>query len=159
MGRFFFVHLFPVQRLVRDGVDIPLAELFVDVTEMCEVGNATGEERARSASEAFLYRRLQSLDATRGRFELNAKLPISFAGQGTMEVDFLHRGGKLVMELDGPHHFQDADAYRLDRMKDARLQEHGYRVLRFLSQDLGSHLNHVFDEILRTMASVVRDHG
>ncbi len=148
-----------VQRLVRDGVDIPLAELFVDVTEMCEVGNATGEERARSASEAFLYRRLQSLDATRDRFELNVKLPISFAGQGTMEVDFLHRGGKLVMELDGPHHFQDADAYRHDRMKDARLQEHGHRVLRFLSQDLGSHLNHVLDEILRTMASVVRDHG
>jgi very-short-patch-repair endonuclease len=145
-----------VQRLVRDGVDIPLAELFVEVTEMCELGNAKGEDRARSASEAFLYRRLQSLDATRDQFELNVRLPISFSGQGTTEVDFLHQRGKLVVELDGPHHFQDAEAYRLDRMKDARLQERGYRVLRFLSQDLGTHLNLVLDEILRAMTSVDR---
>lgn len=145
-----------VQRLVRDGVDIPLAELFVDVTEMCEVGNAIGEERARSAGEAFLYRRLQSLDATRDLFELNVKLPILFAGQGAMEVDFLYRAKNLVLELDGPHHFRDADAYRLDRMKDARLQERGYRVLRFLSRDLATHLNHVLDEIHRALASIER---
>ena len=143
-----------VQRLVRDGVDIPLAELFVDVTEMCEPGGATGEDRARSAGEAFLYRRLQSLAPTRDRFELNVKLPIPFAGQGSMEVDFLCRDGKLALELDGPHHFQNPDAYRIDRMKDARLQERGYRVLRFLSQDLGANLNHVLDEILRAVVSV-----
>jgi len=138
-----------VQRLVRDGVDIPLAELFVDVTEQIDVGNAQGEDRARSASEAFLYRRLQSLDTTRDRFELNVKLPIAFAGRGSMEVDFLCRERKLVVELDGPHHFQEPESYRRDRMKDARLQERGYHVLRFLSQDLGGHLNHVLDEILR----------
>jgi very-short-patch-repair endonuclease len=143
-----------VQRLVRDGVDIPLAELFVDVTEQVEVGSAQGEDRARSASEAFLYRRLQSLEPTRDRFELNVTLPIAFAGQSSMEVDFLCRKGRLVLELDGPHHFKDAEAYRLDRMKDARLQERGYRVLRFLSGDLGEKLNHVLDEILRAVASV-----
>jgi very-short-patch-repair endonuclease len=138
-----------VRRLVQDGVDVLLAELFVDVTEIADLGEAVGEDRARSASEAFLYRRLESIDATKGRFRLNTRLPIPFAGQGAMEVDFLDAESKLVIELDGPHHFQNHDAYRRDRMKDARLQERGYRVLRFLAEDLGSHLDHILDEILR----------
>jgi len=36
----------------------------------------------------------------------------------------------------------------------AHRQEHGYRVLRFLCQDLGANLNHVLDEILRAIASM-----
>lgn len=145
-----------VQRLIRDGVDVPLAELFAEVTEFCELGDLKGEDRARSASEAFLYRRLQSMDKTRDRFKLNAELLIPFAGFGRMEVDFLDEKHKLVLELDGPHHFQDKDAYRRDRLKDARLQERGYRVLRFLSEDLGTHLNHVLDEVLRALAKEIR---
>ena len=66
-----------------------------------------------------------------------------------MEVDFLDAENRLVIELDGPGHFRDRDAYRRDRMKDARLQERGYRVLRFLAEDLGGNLNHVLDEVLR----------
>ncbi len=46
-----------VRRLVRDGVDSPLANLFVNVAIMPSP-NAEGANRARSASEAFLYRRL-----------------------------------------------------------------------------------------------------
>ena len=42
--------------------------------------NAEGEAPARSASEAFLYSRLQTLPATTDRFRLNAELPISFDG-------------------------------------------------------------------------------
>ena len=49
---------------------------------------AEGIARARSASEAFLYRRLQTLPATANRFYLNATLPIPFDTQGRMEVDF-----------------------------------------------------------------------
>src|ERR1051325_11289782 len=49
-----------VRRLVRDGVDTPLANLFV-----CAIKPSsplqTGVARARSASEAFLYRRLETL--------------------------------------------------------------------------------------------------
>ena len=43
---------------------------------------AEGAERARSASEAFLYRRLQTLRETCGRFQMNADLPIAFDGWG-----------------------------------------------------------------------------
>ena len=49
-----------VRRLIRDGVDVPLANLFVHAARP-PVANAEGESRARSASEAFLFRRLQTL--------------------------------------------------------------------------------------------------
>jgi very-short-patch-repair endonuclease len=112
--------------------------------------------RARSASEAFLFRRLQSLEATQEQFRLNQQLPIPFDGWGNMEVDFLHVHHRLVIELDGGQHFASADAYRRDRRKDALLQENGYFVLRFLVQDVGEKLNEVLDAILRTISHVSR---
>lgn len=141
-----------VQRLVRDGVDVPLAELFVEVTEMASVGEQEGEDRARSASEAFLLRRLESLPEIKGRFTLNARLPITFRSRGNMEVDFLDSASRIVIELDGSRHFDNLDAYRRDREKDYLLQEHGYFVLRFLAEDLGPHLNDILDTILRALA-------
>src|SRR2546426_4123138 len=46
-----------VRRLVRDGVDTPLANLFVTAARPIPP-EVEGANRARSASEAFLYRRL-----------------------------------------------------------------------------------------------------
>ena len=60
-----------VRRLIRDGVDFPLANLLVHVARI-PVTNAEVEARARSAGEAFLYRRLQTLPPTTDRFRLNA---------------------------------------------------------------------------------------
>ena len=77
-----------VRRLVRDGVDTPLARLFTHVTRPL-VDDATGANRARSATEAFLYRRLQTLPETKGRFSLNARLPIPFDSKASLEVDLL----------------------------------------------------------------------
>ena len=140
-----------VRRLLRDGVDEPLADLFTQVAGEIPSG-AQGEERARSASEAFLFRRLQSLPETRGRFRVNERLPIPFSEDGRMEVDFLDPASKLVLELDGSQHLTDREAYRRDRRKDALLQEHGYLVLRFLAEDLGTRLDAVLDEVLRALA-------
>jgi len=139
-----------VRRLVRDGVDVPLANLFVHVARAPDV-NAEGEARARSASEAFLFRRLQTLPETRDRFRLNVDLPISFGGRGHMEVDFLCEETKIVIELDGAQHLADAEAYRNDRRKDALLQQHGYFALRFLAEDLGKHLDDILDTVLATL--------
>ena len=113
--------------------------------------NTEGEARARSASEAFLFRRLQTLPATSGRFRLNVELPISFDGRGKMEVDLLCVEAGVVIELDGAQHFADADAYRRDRRKDALLQQHGYFVLRFLTEDTGKRLDQVLDAILAAL--------
>jgi superfamily II DNA or RNA helicase/very-short-patch-repair endonuclease len=140
-----------VRRLVRDGVDASLANLFVDVA-VTPAPNAEGANRARSASEAFLYRRLETLAATNGKFRLNAELPIPFDGWGRMEVDLLCAPSRIAIELDGGQHLGDADAYRRDRRKDALLQENGYLILRFLAEDVGKHLDRVLDAILRALS-------
>ena len=140
-----------VRRLVRDGVDSPLAKLFVHAA-VIPPSNADSPDRARSATEAFLYRRLETLAETAGRFRLNAELPIPFDGWGRMEVDLLCEPAHIAIELDGRQHLGDAEAYRRDRRKDALLQENGYLVLRFLSEDVGKYLDQVLDAILRALA-------
>jgi len=150
-----------VQRLIRDGVDVPLAQLFLHATER-PAPDATGVDRARSASEAFLFRRLEGLPETKDRFELNARLPIPFGDYSRMEVDFLDKDLNLVLELDGPQHLADPEAYRRDRRKDALLQEKGFFVLRFLAQDIALHLDEILDRIIRTishLSSHFKSHG
>jgi very-short-patch-repair endonuclease len=136
-----------VRRLIRDGVETPLANLFVHATRSPDSA-AEGADRARSASEAFLYRRLETLPETAGRFRLNTELPIPFDPSGRMEVDLFCPDSRLVIELDGPQHLADAEAYRRDRRRDALLQKNEYFVLRFLAQDAGRNLDHVLDTIL-----------
>jgi very-short-patch-repair endonuclease len=135
-----------VRRLVRDGVDAPLANLFVHAARGVSP-NAAGANRARSATEAFLFRRLETLTDTRGRFRLNAELLIPFDGQGRMEVDLLCEDIRVAIELDGPQHLESAEAYRRDRRKDLLLQQNGYFILRFLAEDVGKHLDTVLDSI------------
>jgi superfamily II DNA or RNA helicase len=144
-----------VRRLLRDGVDRPLARLFVHATN-APLAGAEGAARARSASEAFFYHRLESLPDLAGLFQLNALLPIPFDDRSQMEVDFLAAEARLVIEIDGGQHLADADAWRRDRRKDAALQAHGYFVLRFLAADLGMHLDTVLDTVLRTLAHLRR---
>lgn len=140
-----------VRRLVRDGVDAPLAKLFVHVARVVPP-DADGADRARSATEAFLFRRLETLAETRGRFRVNATLPIPFDGMGNLEVDLLCADARVAVELDGAQHLADPAAYRRDRRKDYLLQESGYLVLRFLAEDIGKELDSVLDSILRSIS-------
>jgi superfamily II DNA or RNA helicase/very-short-patch-repair endonuclease len=140
-----------VRRLIRDGVDTPLATLFVHTAQAVRE-DAEGVARARSASEAFLYRRLDTLAETKGRFRLNVALPIPFDGFGTLEVDLLCADARVAIELDGGQHLADPIVYRRDRRKDQLLQENGYFVLRFLAEDVGRELDAVLDAILRVLA-------
>ncbi len=147
-----------VRRLIRDGVDAPLGRLFVGAAA-APVPSAEGVARARSASEAFLFQRLETLAETRGRFRLNAHLPIPFDNHGRMEVDLLDAASKLVIEIDGAQHLVDPVAYRRDRRKDARLQEHGYFVLRVLTDDVSRELDATLDAILRVLTHCQRGRG
>ena len=140
-----------MRRLIRDGVDPPLASLFVHATRAMQE-DAEGAARARSASEAFIYRRLDTLTETSGRFRLNVALPIPFDGFGSLEVDLLCADARVAIELDGGQHLADPIAYRRDRRKDQLLQENGYIVLRFLAEDIGKELDEVLDAILRVLA-------
>ena len=139
-----------VRRLVRDGVETPLATLFRHVTRTVHA-EAEGADRARSATEAFLFQRLETLLETKGRFRLNERLPIAFDASGALEVDVVCADACLAIELDGAQHLADRDAYRRDRRKDQLLQENGYFVLRFLAEDVGKDLGRVLDAILRAL--------
>jgi superfamily II DNA or RNA helicase/very-short-patch-repair endonuclease len=139
-----------VRRLIHDGVDLPLANLFARAARR-PAADAEGEARARSASEAFLFRRLQTLPETSDRFRLNVELPIPFGDRGQMEVDFVCAEARLAIELDGAQHLADAEAYRRDRRKDALLQQHGYFVLRFLAEDVGKRLDEVLDAVIAAL--------
>lgn len=139
-----------VRRLVRDGVETPLATLFLHATRTVHA-DAEGVDRARSATEVFLFRRLETLAETKGRFRLNERLPIAFDVGGALEVDLLCAEARLAIELDGAQHLSDPDAYRRDRRKDQLLQENGYFVLRFLAEDVGKDLDRVLDTILRAL--------
>jgi very-short-patch-repair endonuclease len=140
-----------VRRLVRDRVDTPLASLFAHVARVVPP-EAEGSNLARSESEAFLYRRLETLPETAGRLRLTVELPIPVDGYGRMEVDLFCADARVAVELDGGQHLADAEAYRRDRRKDLLLQEHGYFVLRFLAEDVGKHLDDVLDAMLKTLA-------
>ncbi len=148
-----------VRRLVRDGVGGKLARLFEGAAGLVDgageplpSGGPGATGRARSAAEAFLFKRIETLTGTAGKFLLNERLPIPFDGRGQMEVDLVCREARIVVEIDGEHHFTDRDAYRRDRRKDALLQESGYLVLRFLAEDVSARLDDVLDAVLRAMA-------
>jgi superfamily II DNA or RNA helicase len=134
-----------VRRLVLDGVDPPLASLFVEASQ-------DGTDRARSACELFLFRRLETLTETTGRFRLNVELSIPFDGWGRMEVDLLCADARIAVELDGEQHLAGVEAYRRDRRKDHLLQENGYLVLRFLAEDVGKRLDEVLNAIIRALS-------
>jgi len=140
-----------VRRLIRDGVNAPLANLFAAAVLQLSP-EMKGVARARSATEAFLYRRLETLSETKGRFQLNADMAIPFDGRGRMEVDFLCEDARIALELDGPQHLSNVEAYRRDRRKDRLLQQNGYLILRFLAEDLARDLDGVLDSILQSLA-------
>ncbi len=99
------------------------------------VSDVEGEERARSAAEAFLFRLLGMLPETAGRFELNGL--VELPGEARQrEIDLLDRERQVAIEVDGYYHFQDPEAYRRDRRKDFALQRGGFLVLRFLADDV-----------------------
>ena len=51
-------------------------------------------------------------------------------------VDLLWPEGRVVVEIDGWHHFRSPDNFRRDRRKDVLLQQRGYLVVRVLATDI-----------------------
>lgn len=144
-----------IRRLALNGASEQLIGRFLDAAR-ADSDAATSPEttdRARSAAERFLSERLASLPETSGLFALNARLDVPFGLSRSMEVDLVCKPLQLVVEIDGYHHFQDADAYRRDRRKDQALQQQGYMVVRVLADDVVRRLEDVLDQILSAVAS------
>ena len=139
-----------VRRLVRDGVDTPLASLFVHaarpVPPTPTVSSEHGARRRHFSSGG-------SRRSPRPRGDsLSIRAAHSVRWPGTLEVDLLCADARVAVELDGAQHLADPVAYRRDRRKDQLLQENDYLVLRFLAEDVGKDLDLVLDAILRALS-------
>lgn len=101
------------QQAVRRGLDLRL----IDEADLQREPDLTRSELER------LFLRL----CRRHRFpspEVNARV-------GPYEVDFLWRERGVIVETDGFRYHGNRGAFESDRVRDARLQSLGYRVLRF----------------------------
>lgn len=101
-------------------VDTPLASLFVHVAQTV-ASDAEGAERARSATERFLFQRLQTLPETK-----NASASMLICrSPSTVWDDWkstCFAPMRVAVEPDGAQHLADPIVYRRDRRKDRVLR-------------------------------------
>ncbi len=93
---------------------------------------------ARLWSELKQFKRLYGLHVRR-------QAPI-----GPYFADFAVQSRKLVIEVDGEHHFQP-DRLEKDAKRDAWLAERGYRVLRIDTGELDENFDGCIETILRVL--------
>lgn len=89
--------------------------------------------------ERILWRALKDLPIEGTHFRRQAPI-------GPYVVDFFCPAKKLIIELDGGHHNEDATA-ESDRERQEWLEKEGYRVIRFWNSEIGSELNAVMEKI------------
>ena len=66
---------------------------------------------------------------------------------GPYYADFAAHGPKLIIEVDGSSHFEEA-AIEYDARRDDFLRRQGYRVLRVTTRDVLTNLDGVYAAIL-----------
>ena len=81
-----------------------------------------------------------------GGVRFNTQFPI-----GPFICDFVSRGAKLVIEVDGGQH---ADSERHDAAKTHYIEQQGYRVIRFWNNDVLNNIDGVVAEISRVLADM-----
>lgn len=106
---------------------------------------------ARSLAERLLFEALEARPETRGLFVLNHRMAGVLFGPREVEIDLAAPALALAVEVDGYFHFQELDAYRRDRRKDALLQRHGLLVVRVLAADVIERLDEVMDVVLENV--------
>jgi very-short-patch-repair endonuclease len=94
--------------------------------------NATPHERA-------LWRALKEIPIAGTHFRRQAAI-------GPYVVDFFCPAKRLIIELDGGHHNDDANAKR-DRKRQLWLEKEGYRVVRFWNSEIDGDLLAVLERI------------
>ena len=99
--------------------------------------NATPPERV-------LWRELSARKVVGVRF--NRQVPI-----GPFICDFVSRGAKLIIEVDGGQHGWQTDE---DSARTRYLEDHGYRVIRFWNSDVLERLEGVVAEIKAVIAAL-----
>ncbi|EAU43173.1 hypothetical protein FP2506_10026 [Fulvimarina pelagi HTCC2506] len=102
--------------------------------------NASRRLRSDSTDwERKLWAHLWRIPLKHGHFRRQAPI-------GKYIVDFACHTLKLVIEIDGAQHNQDANLQR-DAERDRWLSSQGYRVVRFTNDDVKHQINAVLDTI------------
>ncbi len=94
-------------------------------------------------AEKKLWRRLRQRELNGHRFR--RQVPI-----GPFIVDFACLAARVVVEVDGGQHLDDA---RRDERRTAWLEERGYRVVRFWNPDVLTNTEGVLEGILSALSS------
>ncbi|MDI1264325.1 MAG: endonuclease domain-containing protein, partial [bacterium] len=89
--------------------------------------------------ERILWRALKELPVEGTHFRRQAPI-------GPYIVDFLCPAKRLIVELDGGHHNEDATAQR-DTERQSWLEQERYRVIRFWNSDVANELGAVMEKI------------
>ena len=89
--------------------------------------------------ERILWRALRELPLDGSHFRRQAPI-------GPYVVDFFCPAKRLILEIDGGHHNEDATAER-DRNRQKWLESEGYRVVRFWNSEITTDLNAVLERI------------
>ena len=98
-----------------------------------------------SATERRFWQLIRKIEHPGGRFRRQAAV-------GSYVLDFVHHGGKLVVELDG--HFHDnPEARAKDAARDTWLTNEGFRVLRFRNEQIWDDTDNVLDVIRAELAA------
>jgi very-short-patch-repair endonuclease len=100
--------------------------------------------RQQSEAESRLWRRLRG--RLLGGFKFVRQEPI-----GPYFADFVCREEKLIVEVDGATHSTD-DERRRDARREAFLRENGYRIARFLNDEVYRNVEGVLETILAALA-------
>jgi very-short-patch-repair endonuclease len=76
---------------------------------------------------------------------------VRFGGTAA-EVDLIACADGIAIEIDGYHHFTDAESYRRDRRKDLLLQTQGLIVIRVLAEDVVKDARGAIDLVCQALA-------
>ncbi len=68
-------------------------------------------------------------------------------------ADFYCAQSRLVVEIDGWHHYQEPQLTK-DLYRDTIMRNHGFRILRFRNEDIHMNIDVVIKEILRAAGRV-----
>ena len=92
-------------------------------------------------------------------FQFLQPYPVRFLRQKPVAgyiADFYCARARLIVELDGSQHY-DPDALKYDAIRTRRLQEYGFKVIRFTNRDIWRNFEGVMYVIDKEVKERVKD--
>jgi len=108
-----------------------------------ETRRARALRRAAPSAERVVWRHLKNRQL--GCWKFVRQEPI-----GPYFADFVCRERKLIVEIDGATHPTDAEVAS-DARRTAFLEADGYRVIRFINEQIYENVEGAMEEILRVL--------